>query len=55
MLKYDDLMVAIAEHRQSANSITVEIDGEFYQGAFKIMSDDDRLEDGHLVLIIQGA
>ena len=47
---YEDLLIAISEHRQGNNNITIEIDGELYQGDFKIVFDDDRLDDGHLVI-----
>ena len=50
MITYEQLLIAISEHRQGDNNITVEIDGELYQGDFKIVFDDDRLDDGHLVI-----
>ena len=50
MITYEELLIAISEHRQGENNITVEIDGEFYQGDFKIVFDDDRLDEGHLVI-----
>jgi hypothetical protein len=50
MYTYEQLSIAISEHRQDNNNITVEIDGELYQGDFKIVFDDDRLDDGHLVI-----
>lgn len=50
MTTYQELLIAIAEHRQDNNNITVEIDGEFYQGDFKLVLNDNRLDDGHLVI-----
>jgi len=50
MTTYEELLIAISEHRQDKNNLTVEIDGELYQGDFKIVFDDDRLDDGHLVI-----
>jgi len=51
-MSYEQLLIAISEKRQGDNNITIEIDNEFYQGDFKIVFDDDRLDDGHLVLTI---
>ena len=51
-MTYEQLLIAISEKRQGDNNITIEIDNEFYQGDFKIVFDDDRLDDGHLVLTI---
>lgn len=50
MYTYEQLSIAISEHRQDNNNITVEIDGELCQDDFKIVFDDDRLDDGHLVI-----
>lgn len=50
MTTYKELLIAISEHRQGENDIAIEIDGEIYQGDFKIVFDDDRLDDGHLVI-----
>ena len=50
MKTYKQLSIAISEHRQGNNNITVEIDGEFYQGDFKIVFDDDLLDNGHIVI-----
>tara|TARA_R100001224_G_C3917377_1_gene114070 strand:- start:51 stop:212 length:162 start_codon:yes stop_codon:yes gene_type:complete len=52
-MNYEQLLIAISEKRQGNNNITIELDGEFYQGDFKIVFDDDRLDDGHLVLTIK--
>jgi hypothetical protein len=52
MTTYEKLLIAISEHRQGGNNIAVEIDGEIYQGDFKIVFDDDRLDDGHLLITI---
>lgn len=51
-MNYEQLLIAISEKRQGDNNITIEIDGEFYQGNFRIVFDDDRLDDGHIVLTI---
>jgi len=52
-MTYEQLLIAISEKRQGNNNITIEIDGEFYQGKFRIVFDDDRLDDGHMVLTIK--
>ena len=50
MLTYKQLSIALAKLDQGDNNITIEIDGEFYQGDYKIVFNDDRLDDGHLVI-----
>ena len=52
-MTYEQLLIAISEKRQGDNNITIEIDDEFYQGDFKIVFDDDRLDDGHIVITIK--
>jgi hypothetical protein len=50
MLTYKQLSIALEKLDQGDNNITIEIDGEFYQGDYKIVFNDDRLDDGHLVI-----
>ena len=52
-MTYQKLLIAVSKKKQGDNNITIEIDGELYQGDFKIVFDDDRLDDGHLVLTIK--
>ena len=35
------------------NHITVVIDGDYYPGTFMFVEDDDRLDEGHLVITVK--
>ena len=52
-MHYLNLLTAISNHGQNTKDITIEIDGEFYPGTFKFVDDDDRLDEGHLVITLK--